>query len=74
MLVLSRFIIILTHKAFKPCIDRFNYCKSIIQVDEFFLIGRYARTLLAAIGQDDISNMLPLALVIVEGETKEVMI
>jgi len=51
---------------FKPCIDGFNYCKPIVQVDDTFLTGRYNGTLLTTIGQDDNHNIFPLAFAIVE--------
>jgi len=38
--------------AFKPCIDDFNYCKPIVQVDGTFLAGKYHDTLLTTITQD----------------------
>jgi len=56
--------------AFKPCIDGFNYCKPIVQVDRTFLIEKYHETLLIVICQDDNRNIFPLAFAIVEGETK----
>nr|XP_007149706.1 hypothetical protein PHAVU_005G092300g [Phaseolus vulgaris]ESW21700.1 hypothetical protein PHAVU_005G092300g [Phaseolus vulgaris] len=39
--------------AFKFCIDGFNYCKPIVQVDRTFLTGKYHRTLLTAISQNN---------------------
>jgi len=60
--------------AFGPCIQGFNYCKPIVQVDGTFLIGRYQGTLLTALAQDGTRNIFPLAFAIVEGETKEALI
>ncbi|XP_068485031.1 uncharacterized protein [Phaseolus vulgaris] len=60
--------------SFKPCIDGFNFCKPIVQVDGTFLIGRYHGTLLTATAQDGNRNIFPLAFVIVEGETREALI
>jgi len=59
--------------AFKPCIEGFNYCKPIVQVDDTFLTGKYHGTLLVAIAQDENRNIFPLAFAIVEGETKEAL-
>jgi len=60
--------------AFKPCIDDFNYCKPIVQVDGTFLTGKYLGTLLTAISRNGNRNIFPLAFAIVEGERKEAMI
>jgi len=60
--------------AFKPCINRFSYCKPIVQVAGTILTGKYHATLLTAISQYGNRNIFPLAFVIVEGETKEAMI
>jgi len=60
--------------AFKPCIDGFNYCKPIVQVDGTSLTGKYHDTLLTVISQDGNRNIFPLAFAIVEVETKEAMI
>nr|XP_007134899.1 hypothetical protein PHAVU_010G085200g [Phaseolus vulgaris]ESW06893.1 hypothetical protein PHAVU_010G085200g [Phaseolus vulgaris] len=59
---------------FKPCIDDFNYCKPIVQVNKTFLTGKYHGTLLTAIGQDGNHNIFPLPFAIVEGETKVALI
>jgi len=56
--------------AFKPCIDGFNYCKPIVQVDGTFLTGKYHGTLLTTISQDGNRNIFPLAFTIVEGEKR----
>ncbi|XP_068497499.1 uncharacterized protein [Phaseolus vulgaris] len=60
--------------SFKPCIDGFNFCKPIVQVDGTFLTGRYHGTLLTAIAQDGNRNIFPLPFAIVEGETREALI
>ena len=60
--------------SFGPCIQGFNYCKPVVQVDGTFLTGRYQGTLLAVLAQDGSRNIFPLAFVIVEGETKEALI
>ncbi|CAL0324864.1 unnamed protein product [Lupinus luteus] len=57
--------------AFKPCIEGFEYCKPIVQVDGTFLTGKYAGTLLIASSQDGNRRVFPVAFAIVEGETKE---
>ena len=36
---------------FKSCIDGFNFCKSVVQVDRTFLYGKYWGTLLVAVAQ-----------------------
>ncbi|KAH1214146.1 hypothetical protein GmHk_14G041944 [Glycine max] len=65
--------VILNHVfwAFNPCIKGFKYCKTLVQVDETFLTGKYHGTLLTSIGQDGSRNYFPLAFEIVESETKE---
>jgi len=60
--------------SFGPCIQGFNYCKPIVQVDGTFLTGRYQWTLLTTLAQDGSRNIFPLAFVIVERETKEALI
>ncbi|KAL5179150.1 Protein MAIN-LIKE 1 [Glycine soja] len=47
----------------------FKYCKPIIQVDGTHLYGKYRGTLLMATSQDGNGGVLPLAFVVVEGET-----
>ncbi|KAH1262587.1 hypothetical protein GmHk_02G005172 [Glycine max] len=47
----------------------FKYCKPIIQVDGTHLYGKYCGTLLMATSQDGNGGVLPLAFVVVEGET-----
>jgi len=54
---------------FGQCKESFKYCKPIIQVDGTFLYGKYHGTLLMATTQDRNGHVLPLAFVVVEGET-----
>ena len=54
---------------FGQCKEVFNYCKSIIQVDDTHLYGKYRGTLLMATSQDENGSVLPLAFAIVENET-----
>ena len=54
---------------YKQCIDAFNFCKPILQIDGTFLYGKYRGTLLIATTQDGNSCCLPIAFAIVEGET-----
>ncbi|KAH1265795.1 hypothetical protein GmHk_01G001431 [Glycine max] len=54
---------------FGQCKEAFKYCKPIIQVDGAHLYGKYRGTLLMATSQDGNGGVLPLALVVVEGET-----
>ncbi|XP_019428438.1 PREDICTED: uncharacterized protein LOC109336327 [Lupinus angustifolius] len=68
----SRIILDRIFWAFKPCIEGFGYCKPILQVDGTFLTGKYTGTLLIESSQDGNRRVFPVALAIVEGETKEV--
>ncbi|KAH1190233.1 hypothetical protein GmHk_20G057849 [Glycine max] len=54
---------------FGQCKEAFKYCKPIIQVDGTHLHGIYRGTLLMATSQDGNGGVLPLAFVVVEGET-----
>ena len=54
---------------FDQCKEAFNYCKPIIQVDGTHLYGKYRGTLLMATSQDRDDGVLPLAFIIVKGET-----
>ncbi|XP_016185807.1 uncharacterized protein LOC107627491 [Arachis ipaensis] len=56
---------------FPPCVEAFKYCKPLISIDGTHLYGKYECTLLMAIAQDGNANILPIAFVVVEGETKE---
>ncbi|KAL5162172.1 hypothetical protein HKD37_07G019328 [Glycine soja] len=49
--------------------EAFKYCKPIIQVDDTHLYGKYHGILLMATSQDGNGGVLPLAFVVVEGET-----
>lgn len=57
------------------CIDAckrsFSVCRSIIGVDGCFLKGHYRRQILAALGRDPNDQMMPIALDVVEEETKD---
>ena len=44
--------------SFRPCIDGFQYCKPIVQVDGTWLYGKYKGTLLVAVAQDDNNKIL----------------
>ena len=52
--------------AFKPSIDGFQYCRSLITVDGTHLYGKYKGTLLIAMATDANFQLFPLAFVIVE--------
>ncbi|KAH1250084.1 hypothetical protein GmHk_05G013314 [Glycine max] len=54
---------------FGQCKEAFKYCKPIIQVDGTHLYGKYHGTLLMVTSQDGDGGVLPLAFVVVEGET-----
>ncbi|KAH1247072.1 hypothetical protein GmHk_06G017046 [Glycine max] len=54
---------------FGQCKEAFKYCKPIVQVDDTHLYGKYHGTLLMATSQDGNGGVLPLAFVVVEGET-----
>ncbi|KAL5177368.1 hypothetical protein HKD37_08G023156 [Glycine soja] len=54
---------------FGQCKETFKYCKPIIQVDGTHLYDKYRETLLMATSQDGNGGVLPLAFVVVEGET-----
>ncbi|KAL5123902.1 hypothetical protein HKD37_02G004397 [Glycine soja] len=54
---------------FGQCKEAFKYCKPIIQVDGTHLYGKYRGTLLMATSQDGNGGILPLAFIVVEGET-----
>ncbi|XP_058746435.1 uncharacterized protein LOC131619344 [Vicia villosa] len=57
--------------AFHPCVQGFAYCKPILQRDGTWLYGKYKGTLLMVVAQDGNSNIFPVALTLVEGETAE---
>ncbi|KAL5185418.1 Glutaredoxin-C6 [Glycine soja] len=54
---------------FGQCKEAFKYCKQIIQVDSIHLYGKYCGTLLMVTSQDGNGGVLPLAFIMVEGET-----
>jgi len=56
---------------FKACNESFKSCRPIIGLDGCFLKGYYGGQLLTAIGRDPNDQMLPIAYVVVEGETKD---
>jgi len=56
---------------FKACKESFFNCRSIIGLDGCFLKGYYGGQLLAAIGRDPNDQIMPIAFVVVEGETKK---
>ncbi|XP_057756397.1 uncharacterized protein LOC130975655 [Arachis stenosperma] len=57
--------------SFNPCIRAFKHCKPLVQVDGTHLYGKYKGTLLVAIAQDGNQNIVPIAFVLVEGETAD---
>jgi hypothetical protein len=46
-------------------------CRPMIDVDGCFLKGRYGGQLLAAVGRDPNDNIYPIAIAVVEAETKD---
>jgi hypothetical protein len=46
-------------------------CRLVISLDGCFLKGPYKGILLATVGRDANNNMYPIAIVIVESETKD---
>jgi len=57
--------------SFKLCIDEFQYCKPIVQVDGTWLYGKYMGALLVAIAQDENNKILLIAFAIVKSELAE---
>ncbi|XP_057723572.1 uncharacterized protein LOC130939487 [Arachis stenosperma] len=57
--------------SFYPCIVAFRPCKLLVQVDGTHLYGKYKGALLIAVTQDETQNIVPIAFVIVEGETSD---
>ncbi|KAK4406859.1 hypothetical protein Sango_0692400 [Sesamum angolense] len=55
--------------AFKPCIDRFQFCRKIISVDGTHLYTKYKHKLLIAAAMNGNQQVLPLAFAIVDEET-----
>lgn len=56
---------------FNGCKESFLKCKPIIGLDGCFLKGYYGGQILVAVGRDPNDQMLPIALAVVEGETKD---
>ena len=55
--------------SFKPCINGFQYCRPVVQVDGIWLYGKYNGTLLMAVAQDDNNKVLQIAFVVVKSES-----
>jgi len=55
--------------SFKPCINEFQYCKPIVQVDGTWLYDKFKGTLLMAVAQDGNNKFFLIAFVIVESES-----
>jgi len=60
------------HVCFNACKRTFvRSCRLLIGLDGCFLKGRYDGHLLSVVGKDDNDQMIPIAFVVVEVETKE---
>ncbi|XP_025651750.1 uncharacterized protein [Arachis hypogaea] len=57
--------------SYYPCIRAFRHCKSVVQVDETHLYGKYKGCLLVAVSHDGNNNIVPIVFAIVEGETTD---
>ncbi|XP_073139059.1 uncharacterized protein [Henckelia pumila] len=57
--------------AFKPCIDGFQHCRRIVNVDGTHLYTKYKHKLLIAVTLDSNKHVLPLAFALVDEETYE---
>ncbi|XP_057760038.1 uncharacterized protein LOC130980365 [Arachis stenosperma] len=57
--------------SYYPCIIAFRHCKPVVQVDGTHLYGKYKGCLLVAVSQDGNNNIVPIAFVIMEGETSD---
>ena len=57
--------------SFRPCINKFQYCKPVVQVDGSWLYKKYKGSLLVAVAQDVNNKILPIVFIVVEGETTE---
>ncbi|RYR43476.1 hypothetical protein Ahy_A08g039884 [Arachis hypogaea] len=57
--------------SYYPYIRAFRHCKPVVQVDGTHLYGKYKGCLLVAVSQDGNNNIVPIAFVIVEGETSD---
>ncbi|XP_025703169.1 uncharacterized protein [Arachis hypogaea] len=56
---------------FPPCVEAFQHCKPLVSIDGTHLYGKYGGILLLAIAQDGNSNILQIALALVEGKNAE---
>ncbi|XP_025640785.1 uncharacterized protein [Arachis hypogaea] len=56
---------------FPHCVEEFQHCKPLVNVDGTHLYGKYDGTLLIAIAEDGNSNIIPIAFALVEGENTE---
>ena len=57
--------------AFGPCIEAFNRCRPIIQIDGTHLYGKYRGKLLIATSVDSNGHLLPLAFAVVDEESAD---
>ncbi|XP_015960067.1 uncharacterized protein LOC107483967 [Arachis duranensis] len=57
--------------SFYPCIVTVKHCKPLVQVDGTHLYRKYKGALLVAVAQDGNQNIVPIAFVIIEGETAD---
>ncbi|XP_058776171.1 uncharacterized protein LOC131650482 [Vicia villosa] len=55
----------------EACKKSFQVCRPIIGIDGCFLKGIYGGQILAAVGRDPNDQMLPIAMAVVEAETKD---
>ena len=56
--------------AFGPCIQDFQLCRSLINIDAMHLYSRYKDTLMITMGKDENGSINSLAFVIYEGESR----
>lgn len=59
------------YMCYATCKDSFKLCTLVIDLDGCFLKGLYGGKILVLIGIDHNDQMLPIAFVVVEGETKD---
>ena len=57
--------------SFKSCINGFQYCKLVVQVNRTLLYTKYTRTLLVVVAQDENNTIFPIVFVVVKSETIE---
>ncbi|XP_073317218.1 uncharacterized protein [Primulina huaijiensis] len=55
--------------AFRPCIDGFEHCRTVISINGTHLYTKYKHKMLIAVGLDANNQVLPLAFSIVDEET-----